>query len=230
MPKLKSRTQFPPHGFRYINPVFGMKKDDEGSFAAISQKEYARRKANKYLCEKHNMGVDMASVEFDVEQQNVARCLAHGWNDFVESEAPATNYASQDSKKNSRFGSAVGASKRVAAGVGVLLEWLGNSAKPVDQATSEHRATVCATCPQNGKGGLLEYFTGKAASTIKTQIEIKNDLALKTSHDAELGTCLACMCKLDLKVHVPLKHILAHTSDEVKAKLDPRCWVLHENP
>jgi len=229
MPKLKSRTQFPPHGFRYINPVFGMKKDDEGSFNAICQKERARRIANKYLCEKHNLSTDIGAVEYDVEQQNVARCIAHGWNDFVVSDAPAA-YVAQDSKKNSRFGNAVGASKRVAAGVGVLLEWLGSSAKPVDQATSEHRATVCATCPQNGKGGLLEYFTGKAASTIKTQIEIKNDLALKTSHDAELGTCLACMCKLDLKCHVPLKHILAHTSDEVKTKLDHRCWVLHENP
>jgi len=227
MTRLKSLTSFPPYGFRYINPVFGMKKDDEGSFSTICQKEFARRKANKYLCEKHNLGLDMNSVEYDVEQQNVARCLAHGWNDFVVTDAPVTRYVADGSKKN-RFGNAVVGARRVAAGVGVLLEWLGNSAKPVDQATAEHRANVCVTCPQNGKGGLLEYFTGKAADTIKKQIEIKNDLALKTSHDAELGTCLACLCKLDLKCHVPLKHILVHTSDEVKAKLDPRCWVLLE--
>jgi len=229
MSRLKSLTSFPPYGFRYINPVFGMAKDDEGSFSVVCQKELARRKANKYLCEKHNLGLDMASVEHDVEQQNVARCLAHGWNDFVVTDAPVTRYVADGSKKNRFGGVAVGA-KRVAAGVGVLLEWLGNSAKPVDQATAEHRSNICVTCPQNGKGGLLEYFTGKAADTIKKQIEIKNDLALRTSHDAELGTCLACMCKLDLKCHVPIKHILAHTSDEVKAKLDPRCWVHFEKP
>ena len=66
MTRLKSLTSFPPYGFRYINPVFGMKKDDEGSFSVVCQKELARRKANKYLCEKHNLGLDMISVEYDV--------------------------------------------------------------------------------------------------------------------------------------------------------------------
>jgi len=230
MPKLKSRTQFPPYGFRYINPVFGMKKDDEGSFAVICQKEMARRKANKYLCEKHDLGVDMASVEFDVEQQNVARCIAHGWNDFVESEATATHYAAEDSKKNSRFGSAVGGLKRVAAGVGVLLDWLGSGGKPVDQAVAEHRANVCATCPKNDGGPWTSYFTGKVADKIKTQLEMKNDLSLRTSQDDKLTVCSACDCPLQLKVHTPLHHVLAHTSPEVKVRLDPNCWILHEKP
>jgi hypothetical protein len=225
---MKSRNAFPPHGWRYINPVFGMKKDDEGSFAAISQKEYARRKANKYLCEKHNLGVDMASVEFDVEQQNVARCIAHGWNDFVESEAPATNYASQDSKKNSRFGNAVGASKRVAAGVGVLLEWLGSSAKPVDQAVAEHRANVCATCPKNDGGDWKAYFTGKVADKIKTQLEIRNDLSLRTSQDEKLTVCSACDCPLKLKIWVGLDYIWGHTSSDVYKRLHPNCWIITE--
>jgi hypothetical protein len=225
---MKSRNAFPPHGWRYINPIFGMKKDDEGSFNAICQKERARRIANKYLCEKHNLSTDIGAVEYDVEQQNVARCIAHGWNDFVESEAPATNYASQDSKKNSRFGNAVGGLKRVAAGVGVLLDWLGSGGKPVDQAVAEHRANVCVTCPKNDGGPWTSYFTGKVADKIRTQLEIKNDLSLRTSQDDKLTVCSACDCPLQLKVHTPLSHILAHTSPEVKSRLHPDCWITAE--
>jgi len=228
MARLKSLTAHPPLGFQFIEPAAGMKKPFSGSFSSVVDQVRALRRANKYLAEKHGWAMDKADIEYEVEQQNVARCIAHGWTDFLQQEFVASTPTYQGDLKKNLFGNAVGGLKRVAAGVGVLIEWLGNSGKPVDQATSEHRASVCATCPQNGKGGLLEYFTGKAASTIKTQLEIKNDLALRTSHDAELGTCLACTCKLDLKVHTPIQHILTHTSDEVKAKLDPRCWVLHE--
>jgi len=227
MPRLKSLTVHPPHGFSYIEPAAGMRKPFTGSFNSVVNQVSSLRRANKYLAEKNGWALDKAGIEYDVEQQNVARCIAHGWTEFLQSEAIATPPPQGELKKN-LFGNAVGVTKRVAAGVGVLLDWLGESAKPVDQALAEHRATVCATCPQNGKGGLMEYFTGKAADKIKKQIEIKNDLALKTSHDADLGTCLACLCKLDLKCHVPLKHILAHTSEDVKKKLDPRCWILHE--
>ena len=227
MARLKSLTSFPPYGFRYINPVFGMAKDDEGSFSVVCQKELARRKANKYLCEKHNLGLDMASVEHDVEQQNVARCLAHGWNDFVVTDAPVSRYVADGSKKN-RFGSAVGATKRVAAGIGVLIDWLGGGGKPVDQAVAEHRANVCATCPKNDGGSWTSYFAGKIADKIKKQLEIKHDLALRTSQDEKLTVCSACDCPLPLKVFTPLAHVLAHTSDEVKARLHPNCWVIHE--
>lgn len=206
-----------------------MKKDDEGSFSTICQKEFARRKANKYLCEKHNLGLDMISVEYDVEQQNVARCLAHGWNDFVVTDAPVTRYVADGSKKN-RFGNAVGGLKRVAAGVGVLLDWLGSGGKPVDQAVAEHRANVCATCPRNDGGDWKSFFTGKIADKIKKQLEIKNDLSLRTSQDDKLTVCSACDCPLPLKVFTPISHVLAHTSDEVKARLHPNCWVLHEKP
>ena len=229
MTRLKSLTSFPPYGFRYINPVFGMKKDDEGSFSVVCQKELARRKANKYLCEKHNLGLDMISVEYDVEQQNVARCLAHGWHDFVVTDAPVTRYVADGSKKN-RFGNAAGGLKRVAAGVGVLLDWLGSGGKPVDQAVAEHRANVCATCPRNDGGDWKSFFTGKIADKIKKQIEIKNDLALRTSQDDKLTVCSACDCPLQLKVFTPLPHILAHTDDKVKKRLADCCWILHEKP
>ncbi len=228
MARLKSLTQFPPHEFQYINAHFGMAKPDKGSFAVICQKELSRRKANKYLSEKHGLGMDMQSVEYDVEQQNVARCQAHGWHEFIASDSPMQVYSQDDSKKNSGRGSAVGGLKRVAAGVGVLLDWLGNAGKPVAQELAEQRAEICVTCPKNDGGDWKAYFTGKIAAKIATQIQIKHDLLLKTSFDDRLTVCSGCDCPLPLKVHTPLKHILDHTTPEIKQRLDPRCWVLHE--
>jgi len=228
MARMKSLSAFPPYGWRYINPVFGMKKDDEGSFSTICQKELARRKANKYLCEKHNLGLDMASVQHDVEQQNVARCRAHNWNEFVEEEMPMQRYVADGSKKN-RFGNAAGGGiRRVAAGVGVLIDWLGNGGKPVDQAVAEHRANVCATCPKNDGGDWKSFFTGKIADKIRKQLEIKNDLSLRTAQDDKLTVCSACDCPLPLKVFTPLAHVLAHTDDELKKRLADCCWILAE--
>ncbi len=231
MARLKSLTAFPPHEFQYLNPHFGMKKADKGSFGTVCQREFARRKANKYLCEKHGLAIDMNSVEYDVEQQNVARMIAHGWNEFVVTDAPATQlWPDEGSKKNSGRGGVAGGLKRVAAGVGVLLDWLGNAGKPVSQELAEKRAEVCATCPKNDGGDWKSYFTGKIAAKIATQIQMKHDLLLKTSYDDKLTVCSACDCPLALKVHTPLVHILAHTDDKMKQRLDPRCWILHEKP
>lgn len=233
MARLKNRNQMLPHGFLYNEPAFGMAKPFGGpstSFKVLVDAVWQARKANKYLSEKHNLSTDRAGVEHDVEQQNIARCVAHGWTEFIESEAPAyVPYQGGDLKKN-LFGNVVGGTKRVAAGIGVLLDWLGSGGKPVDQATAEHRANVCATCPKNDGGDWKAYFTGKVADKIKTQLEIKNDLALRTSQDAKLTVCSACDCPLPLKVHTPIAHVLAHTTDDVKKRLDPRCWVLHEKP
>lgn len=230
MPRLKSRNRMPPHGFLYNEPAFGMAKPFGGpstSFNALVDAVWSARRANKYLAEKHNLSTDRAGVEYDVEQQNVARMLSRGWTDFVELDAQPVPPHSVDSKKNP-FANAVGGVKRVAAGVGVLLDWLGSGGKPVEQALAEHRATVCSTCPKNDGGNWTSYFTGPAAAKIKTQLEMKGDLQLKTSLDDKLTVCSACDCPLPLKVHTPLVHVLAHTSEEVKKRFDPRCWVLHE--
>lgn len=230
MGRLKSLTAHPPGGFQYIQPETGMAKPFAGSFSSVVNQVVSLRKANKYLAEKHGWALDRAGVEYDVEQQNVARMVAHGWYDFIAQEAPAYVPPAYDGVKK-KPGSAVGAGvKRVAAGVGVLLDWLGSGGKPVDQAVAERRAAVCATCPKNDGGDWKAYFTGKVADKIRTQLEMKNDLQLKTSLDSQLTVCSACDCPLPLKVHTPLVHVLAHTNEEVKQRFDPRCWVLHEKP
>ena len=49
---------------------------------------------------------------------------------------------------------------------------------------------------------------------------------LKTSKDAELNVCQACLCPLKLKVHTPMSLIQKRLKPEQRAELDPKCWIL----
>lgn len=185
------------------------------------------RQTNSFLAERHGWRVDLAGVEHDVEQYNVARMIAGGWPEFIVQDEPsnAPVYTPPPAQKKTGVAARV---RNVAAGVGVLLEWLGSGAKPVEQALADSRAPICATCPKNGKGDILAYFTQPIADKIRTQLEIRGDLQLSTPHDEKLGICEACDCPLKLKVFVGVDHILDHTSAETYANLAPQCWIRSE--
>lgn len=185
------------------------------------------RQANPFLAERHGWRLDREGVEHDVEQHNVARMISGGWTDFIiqDNQNPTPTYVMPPAEKK-RTGAAVGSIRNVAAGVGVLLEWLGSGGKPVEQSLADSRAAICVGCPKNGQGGILSYFTKAAADTIRIQMEIRGDLQLKTPHDEKLGVCEACLCPLRLKVFTPIEHVLAHTSNDVKTQLVPQCWIL----
>lgn len=187
------------------------------------------RQANPFLAERHGWRVDQAGVEADIDAYNTARCIAGGWLGFVVMDdlaPPAPLYVIPPAEKKSRT-SVAGRVKNVTAGVGLLVDWLGSGAQPVEQAVADSRALICATCPRNNGGDFVAYFTKPIADMIRTQLEIRGDLQLRTEHDGNLTVCSACSCPIKLKVWVPTDHVLSHTSDEVKKQLDPRCWILH---
>lgn len=224
--KMKSLTAHPPYGFQMLQPETGQTTPFSGSFYHVVEQTLMLRQANPFLAERHGWRLDSAGVEHDVEQHNCARMVAGGWLSFVvmdDTSPPAPLYVMPEKKKQA---SAVAKVRNVAAGVGVLLDWIGPTAKAVPQELSERRAAICVACPLNGKGGVLDFFTTEAAKVIHTQLQMRTDMELKTSVDAQLGICQACSCWLPLKSHVPIEFILSHTSDEVKTKLDPRCWIL----
>lgn len=112
------------------------------------------------------------------------------------------------------------------AGVGVVLDWLGDSLEPVDQSLAEKRAATCAKpCPENGRPDFIQTLEGWAASGVKELIKLSNDLDLHTAHDANLFHCQACDCALKLKVWCKMDHILAHTNDRVMGELPDWCWI-----
>lgn len=225
---MKSRNDWPPAGWIYVQPQTGWQSQGQQSFTGLVNSLIAHRLANPGLVKKHNWATDFESVANEVDAYNDARCRAHGWLNYVTGDQTVP-FPVAPRPFSPRRGVVVGTTlKHVSAGVKTLLDWLGSGGRPVEQALAEKRATVCMTCPQNGTGGLEHYFTVPASQAIKLQLEIKNDLKLATSHDAILNVCEACSCPLKLKVWCPLDHILKEMDEATKAKLDPRCWILSE--
>ena len=230
MAHLKSRTEHPPYSFRYLQPETGQTKEFEGSFNFVVEQVIKLRQANPFLTERHGWRTDWEGVAEDVDAYNTARCIAGGWLAFVVLDDGAAPPPAQKKTMGKSAGAvALGSVKRVAAGVAVLVEWLGSGAKAVDQALADSRAAICADCPRNDGGDFTSYFTEPIANKIRTQLEIRGDLQLRTPSDERLTVCSACSCPLKLKVWVPIDHVLSHTVDEVKNQLDTRCWILHEH-
>lgn len=229
MARLKSRTHHPPYGFRFLQPEAGQTQEFEGSFNHVVEQVQMLRQANPFLCERHGWRTDTAAIEMEVEQYNVARCINGGWLDFVLPDEPGQvpAYTIPEPQKKTRVAVADSV-KRVSAGVALLVDWLGSGGKPVEPPLASQRATICASCPKNDGGDWKAYFTEPVAEKIRVQLEMKNDLQLRTAHDAHLTVCSACDCPLQLKVHVPLSYVLEHTSADTKTRLDPRCWILAE--
>lgn len=224
MPRLRSRTEHPPYSFQFLQPETGQAQPIVGSFNHVVEQVMILRQANPFLAERHSWRTDVAGVEAEVDAYNTARCIAGGWLSFVvmdDANPPAPMYVMPEKKNRTN----VAAVRNVAAGVGVLLDWLGSGAKPVEQTLADSRAAICADCPKNDGGDWTAYFTKPIADKIRTQLEIRGDLQLRTPHDEKLTVCSACDCTLRLKVWTPLEHILDHTSEDTKTKLDPRCWI-----
>lgn len=221
---MKSLTEHPPYSFQMLQPETGQSAPFTGSFNHCVEQTMMLRQSNPFLAERHGWRTDRAGVEHDVEQYNVARMIAGGWLGFIIQEdgnQPAPLYVMPPPQKKT----SVAAVRNVAAGVGVLLDWLGSGGKPVEQPLADSRAAICSTCPKNDGGDFTAFFTKPIADKIRTQLEIRGDLQLRTPHDETLTVCSACDCPLKLKVWVPMEHILAHTSEDTKTKLDPRCWI-----
>lgn len=229
MARLKSRTEHPPYSFQFLQPETGQAAPFVGSFNHVVEQVITLRMANPFLCERHGWRTDVPGVEAEVDAYNTARCIAGGWLNFVvmdDDGPPAPLYVMPPPAQKKT--SVVARVRNVAAGVSVLLEWLGSGAKPVDQSLADARAATCATCPKNSGGDIVAYFTQPIADKIRTQLEIRGDLQLRTPHDEKLTICSGCDCPLKLKVWVPLDHVLAHTSEVTKTQLDQRCWILNE--
>lgn len=112
-----------------------------------------------------------------------------------------------------------------------LEEWLGAGGVPVQKEVAYRRAAMCANCPGNQKAGWRELLTIPAAKALRAYLSSKNDLKLETTMDANLGSCQACHCVLELKVWQPPEFIRDNTQADVIAKqrsFNPECWAANE--
>lgn len=220
--KLKDRANHPPYGFQYTQVQTGWSATP-GSFESVSIQLMQHRLGNKAVSRQYSLATDIESCRNDVDLFNAARCVSHGWISFVQ-EAPVQSFRAPTTFRGLSQ-NVVGKSKAVVAGVRAIALWLGDGLKPVAQPLAEGRAATCAICPLNGSVS----FTEEVMAQIREWVAIKNDLALKTPYDANLGTCTACLCDLKTKVWVPLNIVLKVTTPEVREKLHPACWIKLES-
>lgn len=211
-----------------ILPETGQQKPFKGSFRSVCEQTLVLVNSNPFLAKKHGWPTTMEGMEIMVENYTVQRCLAGRWLDWLLLDAPFPE-ATPSYQKKTLLAGVVGGVARVKAGIGVLLEWLGDGGQPVDPALAVARASVCATCPKNDGGDFKAYFTKPIADRIRLQLEMRGEMQLRTSHDDKLTVCSACDCPLKLKVHVPIDYVLRHTSNSTRSNLDPRCWILSES-
>lgn len=124
--------------------------------------------------------------------------------------------------------------RRDVEGAKLLADWLGDGGEPVSQIVAEQRASVCAfgdggyPCGLNREANWWDRVKHKIADTIRAELEIKHQLALKVSSENALHMCASCGCALPLKVWTPTKHLKAHTPAHVIDKTPPFCWMRKE--
>lgn len=230
MPRLKSREHFVPGEFQMLLPETGQEKPFKGSFRFCCEEVLRLINGNPFLANKHGWPTDMDGVEQMVENYNVQRCLAGGWYDWLTMDAPPPPPPGYNSQKKTPLRNVAAGVSRIKAGIGVLLDWLGDGGIPVEPALANRRAAICSACPKNGKGDFTSYFTKPIAEKIRLQLEMRNEMQLLTPHDSRLGVCEACLCPLKLKTHAPLTYALKHLEEDVRKELDKNCWMLHEQP
>lgn len=227
MPRMKSRSVFPPHEFQLLLPELGMREALHGSFNEMVAAFMAIIAKNTVQAQRYNWPTTKEGVENFVDSYNAHRCIAAGWLTFVELDSDPS-VIPEGGVRRSVFAENAAGIKRVGDGLKLITDWLGSGRKPVAPALAEQRAAICVTCPKNGGGDWKAYFTKPAADQVRYLLGVKHDMDLHTSLDDKLQICVSCDCPLGLKVWAPIDHVRNYTSDDTKARLDARCWVLRE--
>lgn len=227
-----NRHQTPPGGWQFREPATGWSPPTPigSTFDQVVQQIVAMRKRNLPIVTKFHLATDPQAVAEELENFNRKRLGLLG-------AAPAP-FSVSPNRLAASVAAVVGDVKKLAAGFGVLSDWLGEGGQPVNPELANHRASICCTpqplpdgkmsegCPFNSKGDYTSWFTIPASELIRKKLERRKDLNLSTPHDAQLGTCDVCLCPLKLKVHTPMSHILDHLKPEVKKDLPDHCWIL----
>lgn len=197
------------------------------SFDGTREWIIAHRKANP----RFSKPTDGATVEAEMMARYDARLRsqygerAKQW--LMGPASPPTPPAFSWPALRSRPGlAAVGSgSSKIKSGVATLIAWIGSGLKPVDQATANARATICATCEKNVQLEGIQKAIGTMGDILHSIMQAKSELKLTTPHDAQLHQCSACLCVCSTKVWTPTDHIKKGMTPEVQAALAAKCWI-----
>lgn len=223
------RDKFPSNGgWKFRQPQFG---NWENKMALVgfdaSVKEIQRsREKNRALSAKHNLSTDYESIADELIQYN--RMIRN-----IPDPTPPSFFWRSRNSPPSEGPAAAGSSwfrrlSQLGTGIVTISDLKRSGRDPVLTEVAEKRAGVCVGCPKNLPGDLFSIFTKPIAGLVRSQIEDKRRLKLRTTLDDKLGVCDACGCPMELKVHFPLDIIKKHMKQPEIDQLDPRCWILKE--
>lgn len=216
-----------PYGFQFRQEQTNWDVPDmvaRQSFGAAVEAISAMRRQNP----RQNLSTNPDDIANELDAYTCKRLTAlYGdqasqWVASQQEYSPPTRNFLRRSPAAPRAAAAI---KRLGAGIGLVRDWLGDGLNPVDQATAEARAAICATCPLNQPSDTLQWAYSQVADGLKLLMEVRQDMDLHTSHDNYLKTCHGCDCDLKLKCFCPAEYIKKRTSPETMARLDDRCWI-----
>lgn len=237
MAKLRSRAEYPPGGFQFVEPrIPAWRAPSNASFNRVVQAVIDLRLGNRWLITEHHKSVDFQEVEREVDEFNAARMLAAGHDHFVVDGVGTSFRSSTSFLRPQRLQRVVAAAaenlKKATIGVKVVLAWLGEDCRPVEKLKSESRASVCVDCPSNDPE---PSYISRMGDFLRERLEAAKEMELSTSVDDNLHRCNICDCPLKTKVHVPLKHIKQETDatiykqlEAVRTKTGLPCWIVSE--
>jgi hypothetical protein len=228
MLRIKNKRANIPNGYLYVQRETGFDVSKVmphtiNDFYAVAQAIRQHRAANPQF----KLSTSMPAIEEELERVNAARIAAIPGAAAVylmEVGGAPTSFQVPPTLSSQ----VVAAVKAVSAGAENIADWLDSETPPVISEVSKRRAETCVKCPKNELGSLDRFFTAPAVALITLRLEKLHARKLSTPYDSQLGTCAACMCRNQLKVHEPIELVVKHTSDEVWAKLDKSCWVISE--
>ena len=178
--RLKDRSKFIPVTFYFTQPQLNYETIGANykSFIVVRDEIVRVRRANPFLSQQHNLSTDPNVVADDLDAYCAERCRVRGYTNFItETNGPPLSSLPQRARRNAD--AVAGSLKKTAAGIGVVVDWLGSGLRPVDKTLAESRAGTCVECPKNGDPNWLQKLDAVAAEGIKKLIEIRNDLRLR---------------------------------------------------
>lgn len=225
---LKSRNNFPPGGFVFYQAETGWTSPPHIGFEPTVEEIRKHRLANS----RFKLATDADAIRAELDGYTSARLISvygDGASEWVIGGAAPPVFTPPRPLPRREVGprNVAGVHKAV-AGVGLLVSWLGDGLKPVEQGVANIRAETCLKCPLNQKPNLLQSAYGSVANGLHLLMEAKAEMKLSTPFDDRLETCAACDCRNSLKIWTPISHEKKFTSPEIFAALDPGCWVRKE--
>jgi hypothetical protein len=221
-------SQTPPGGWNFHEPSTGwwMPNPIAQTHDQAVNLIIKHRLANPAIIAKNKLATDLPSVSRELIKYQQARGA------LAPDVLPKLTPPHSSPQMSGAVREVVAAVRKMGAGSALIMEW-GEAGMPhVDQEVAESRASVCVQCPKNERGkSLTEIFTEPVAARIKEKMERQAQMNLKTTHDANLAVCQACLCPMKTKVWFPLDLIWKRLKPDQQKELNqsnPKCWIVQE--